>query len=147
MPSSLSWQSLWGVGTRWPWTSSGSWAQPLPDTLARMRGKKLKRDIPDQQQEPAPGRLSIKRWRRGTLQAVSVSQNHQISTVLKKAGGCSRPPAGHPDTSGFSEDETNVQTGGCSSSSTSWAALSGESNYYSTFSKDCGKEYVIYLLQ
>ena len=47
----------------------------------------------------------------------------------------------------FSEDETNVQTGGCSSSSTSWAALSGESNYYSTFSKDCGKEYVIYLLQ
>ena len=80
------WQSLWGVGTRWPWTSSGSWAQPLPDTLARMRGKKLTRDIPDQQQEPAPGRLSIKRWRRGTLQAASVSQNHQISTVLKKAG-------------------------------------------------------------
>ena len=65
----------------------------------------------------------------------------------RQGGGCSRPPAGHLDTSGFSEDETNVQTGGCSSSSTSWPALSGESNYYSTFSKDCGKEYVIYLLQ
>ena len=73
-------------GTRWPWTSSGSWAQPLPDTLARMRGKKLTQDIPDQQQEPAPGSSSIKRWRRGTLQAASVSQNHQISTVLEKAG-------------------------------------------------------------
>ena len=29
----------------------------------------------------------------------------------------------------------------------SWPALSGKSNYYSTFSKDCGEEYVIYLLQ
>ena len=62
----------------------------LGSALARHTGQdeegKVKRDIPDQQQEPAPGRLSIKRWRRGTLQAASVSQNHQISTVLKKAG-------------------------------------------------------------
>ena len=77
--------------------SLGGWHQVALDQFRKLgsalarhtgqdEGEKLTQDIPDQQQEPAPGRLSIKRWRRGTLQAASVSQNHQISTVLKKAG-------------------------------------------------------------
>ena len=68
--------------------SLGGWHQVALDQFWKLGSALARHTSQDEgeKQEPAPGRLSIKRWRRGTLQAASVSQNHQISTVLKKAG-------------------------------------------------------------